>query len=458
MIKNLLLCLFFIGISNTTNAQFWKKIQKKLEKKVEAKIDKETDKAIDGALDGKKKGDKTEAKKDDTSKSYGSASISHSTLYGITSINSLTKTKVNKQGKEIKIIGYWDTFGVDVHDGYIIKLKNVNNIDNLQNKTFKIPEEASLRLDYDALVKGKYNFDQKIRAGQQEVEFTSGSVTVTFNKDNNVMLSFSGNSLINNHENPNKDTNTLKGNIPATLTGMISTTSPEYTITKEFKKAEKRKQVTDEEEKAFAKNMLENISPTVNIPSTFNFNKSIEIKITDDRGDSQNLEFLTGSYPDIYGMSVAPKEMQGQEMLVVNTPKASTMFMNMAGMKIKKSTSLEQMGSQYNMEDKIPEDGDYSYKKTGNTKTIIGYLCEEVRVDYDYTNSKGSASFWLSKDFPIQNKAIPMLGMKMNNPNFSGFVLEMSTIQNGNKFTIEVTDVSDKNVSINTNEYKKMGF
>jgi hypothetical protein len=272
------------------------------------------------------------------------------------------------------------------------------------------------------------------------------------------MLSFSGNSLINNHENPNKDTNTLKGNIPATLTGMISTTSPEYTITKEFKKAEKRKQVTDEEEKAFAKNMLENISPTVNIPSTFNFNKSIEIKITDDRGDSQNLEFLTGSYPDIYGMSVAPKEMQGQEMLIVNTPKASTMFMNMAGMKIKKSTSLEQMGSQYNMEDKIPEDGDYSYKKTGNTKTIIGYLCEEVRVDYDYTNSKGSASFWLSKDFPIQNKAIPMLGMKMNNPNFSGFVLEMSTIQNGNKFTIEVTDVSDKNVSINTNEYKKMGF
>lgn len=441
-----------------TNGQFWKKLKKKAKEKISNaedklidKLDKKTDKKIDDTIDGKKGDDKK------TAKSYGSASISHSILYGSTSITSLTKTKINKEGAKVKFIGYWDTFGVDVHDGYILRLKNVEDINFLQNKTFKIPEEASLRLDYDALVKGSYNFDSKIRAPQQELEFTSGTVTVTFNKDKNVILMFSGQGKINNHNIKKKDGDySLKGNTPATLSGTISTTSPEYTITKERK--EKKKNTIDEISEDEKMNMLRKMSPTVNIPSTFSFNKTIEVKMTDEKGDSQTVEFLTGSYPDIYALAVAPKEMQGQEMLIVNTPKSSSMFMNMGGMKIKKITSLEQMGSQYNMVENLPEDRDFKYKKTGKTKTIIGYLCEEVKVEYDYTNSKGSASFWLSKDFPIQNKAIPMLGMRMNNPNFSGFVLEMNTTQNGKKFTIEVTNVSDKNVSINTNEYKKMGF
>jgi hypothetical protein len=455
LIKTLLFSFFIIGICPSSNAQFWNKIKNKVKQKVENKIEKEADKKIDSILNGKKKTKPKEVKKD-SYESFGSASINHSILYGTTSINSLTKTKVNKQGKEVKIIGYWDTFGVDVHDGYIIMLKNVDDINNLQNKTFKIPEEASVRLDYDALVKGQYNFNQKVRAGQQEVEFTSGSVTITFNKDKNIILSFSGNSLINNHKNPNKDVNTLKGNIPVTLTGMINTTSPEYTITRERK--EKQKNNVDAISNDKKIEMFKKMSPTINIPSTFSFDKRIEVKMTDHRGDAQTIDFLTGNYPDIYGMSVATKEMKGQEMLIVNTPKSTTMFMNMPGMKIKKTMSLEQMGNQYNMSDKLPEDGDFSYKKTGNTKTIIGYLCEEVKVEYEYTNQKGSTSFWLSKNFPIQNKAIPMLGMKMNNPNFSGFVLEMNTIQNGKKFTIEVVNISNKKVEINTNEYKKMGF
>ncbi|MEO9571052.1 MAG: hypothetical protein ABJH82_09800 [Polaribacter sp.] len=447
-----------------TNAQLWKrlkkKVQNKVEQKIEEKIDKETDKVIDSTLNGKKpkkvlKNDK-KSKIDDRNKSYGSSSIMHAVLYGAININHLSKTKVNKRGKEVEIIGYWDTFGADVHDGYIIKLKNVDDINKLQNKTFKIPEEVSLQLDYDALVKGQFNFDQMVSAPQQGLKFTSGTVTITFNKDENIIINFSGKAKLSNVKTERGKGDFNKGFTLANISGMINTTEPEYTITRERKTKEKNPVDAHTEDEKME--MLRKVLPTVNIPSTFNFNKGIEVKMIDERGDVQNIEFLIGKYPDIYGMSITTKEMQGQKMLIVNTPKAMTMFINMGGMKIKKSTSIEQMGDQYNMEDKIPEEGDFEYKKTGNTKTIIGYLCEEVKVDYNYTNQKGSTSFWVSKKFPIQNKALPMLGMKMNNPNFSGFVLEMNTIQNGKKITIEVTNISDKSVNINTNDYKKMGF
>lgn len=456
MFKNVILSFFFFTITVSANAQLWKKLKKKAQQKLENKIEKEADKKVDSILYGKKKTSKTEVPKTNTVnnrlKSYGSASINHTNLYGSFSVNDLSKTKVNKQGKKVTITGSWRTSDADVFDGYILTINNVENIGDLKNKTVKIPQEATLKLAYNALVKGKYIYERGQEYAPQNFEVIAGTATITFHKDNNVSLNFSGEVKLDNH----KDNEDFVNNTPAVINGMINTTEPEYTITKEIKTKEKDAVDTLSEDEKMA--IFSKAVPTVNIPSTFSFNKSIELKMTDDRGDSQNIVFLTGSYPDIYGISVSAEEMQGQEMLVVNTPKSSTMFMNMAGMKIKKSTSLAQMGNQFNMEDKLPEEGDFEYKKTGKTKTIIGYLCEEIKVDYDYTNSKGSVSFWVSEDFPIQNKALPMLGMKMNNPYFSGFVLEMNSNHQGKEFTMQVVSISDKSVNINTNDYKKMGF
>ncbi|WP_146106936.1 hypothetical protein [Polaribacter porphyrae] len=454
LVKPFLLCVCLIGLSNSTNAQFWKKLKKKLEKKVEQKveekIDKETDKVIDSTLNGKKK----KVKKDNRLKSYGSASISHSALYGMFSVNDLGQTGVEKQGDKVSITGFWRTSDADVFDGYILKIKNVDDINALQNKTFKIPEEATLKLSYNALVKGKYEYRRGQVHAPQDIQVKSGTATVTFNKDQNVSVNFSANVKLSDY---NKS-ELAENDTPATINGMITTTSPKYTITKEFKQIERKEQNNDltEADKTYIKSKL---SPTINIPSSFTFNKSIELEFTDNRGETFPMEFLLGKYPDIYGISVASKEMGAEgKVVMVMTPKSSTAFMDVAGMKMKRSSSLEQMGSQFNMTDKLPQDGDFDYKKTGNTKNILGYICHEYRVDYNYSNSKGNSIFWVSKDFPIQNKQLPMLGMKMNNPYFSGFVLELNSTHQGENYTIKVTKVSDKSMTINTSEYRKMGF
>ena len=443
-----------------TQAQLWKKLKKKAQEKISKaedklidKLDKKTDKKIDETIDGKKKGDTKSIK---SLKSFGTASINHSTKYGNVLVNQLTKTKVRKSGNQFQFIGNWVTSSIDVFDGYNLQILNIESIDAInQKKTFKIPEEATLNLGYDPIK----DYKGESSGEGQNYNVESGTVTVNFNKDTSVSISFIGNATLTKailKPNGIDEYDYIK--TPVSLNGMINTTSPEYSIYKERNTKSRKKQNIElsESDKTYLK---EKLSPTVKIPDSFSFDKNIEVEITDDRGDKQTMEFLLGKYPDIYGISVAAKEMQGQgNVVMVMTPKSSTAFMDVAGMKMKKSTSLEQIGSQINMAEKLPEEGDFDYKKTGKAKIIVGYFCEEYKVDYNYTNQKGSASFWVSKDFPIQNVEMPMLGMKMNNPYLKGFVLELNTTTDGQNFTIKVTKVSDKNLTINTTEYRKMGF
>ena len=451
--KKLLFSFLFFALTFSANAQLWKKLKNKAQQKLENKIEKEADKKVDSLLYGKKKTEKPDTI-DNQQKSYGSASINHSILYGNFSVNDLSKTKVNKEGKKATIKGYWRTSSADVFDGYILTINNLENIEELSNKTFKIPEEATLKLAYNALVKGEYIYKRGQEHAPQNFELISGTATITFHKDKNVSLNFSGDVKLDNH----KDNEDFVNNTLAVINGMINTNEPEFIVTKVIANASGNKANTElsESDKVFLK---EKLSPTVNIPSSFSFNKSIKVEMTDSRGEKTPMEFLLGNYPDIYGISVSAKEMQGQgAVTMVMTPKSSTAFMDVAGMKMKRSTSIAQIESQYNMTNKLPEGADFEYKKTGNTKTILGYNCQEYKVTYNYTNATGSASFWVAKDFPIQNIEMPMLGMKMNNPYLEGFVLELNSNHQGQNFNIKVIEFSNKNLLINSSEYKTMGF
>lgn len=450
--------------ANTSNAQFWKKLKNKVKQKVENKIEKETDKTVDSLLDGKKKKKKKEAIIPvNKNKDYGDFSVSHTTKFGSVTIDELGRTKISKEGNKFKLSGSWWSHSADIHDGYVLILKNGISIEEINKKgKFLIPTEATLMLSYDPSLpnkaKPKNGFVRAVTKDYQTYSLTKGAVTINIQKNEKVDFSFNGEAELVTSVVENNDGSYTKTKSSSMVLGNFSTIKPEFLVTKIINEKKENTNNTSitENDKNFLKKKL---SPTVNIPNSFSFNKSIEVEITDNRGEKYPMEFLLGNYPDIYGMSVASKEMQGQgKVIMVMTPKSSTAFMDVAGMKMKRSTSLEQMGNQYNMNDKLPDGADFEYKKTGNTKSILGYNCEEYKVDYNYTNVKGSASFWVTKEFPIQNIEMPLLGMKLNNPYLQGFVLELNSKHDGQNWVIQVKKVSDKNVSINTSEYKKMGF
>jgi hypothetical protein len=459
----LIICSFFFLGTYTSNAQLWKKLKKKAQEKIQKAEDKLVngiDKTIDKTVNGKT--NKTEKKKAEekivtnNEKDFGDATISHSHTYNKIKIGHLTQTNVNKQGNKFTVSGHWWSSGVDVYDGYDVTIKNTTKEELMNGKTFQIPDEASFYIGYDPLLGDRENRKDKWK-GSVKNNIESGTIKVQYVEGLSVQISFNVNGTLQKYVDDGG--NGYYDEKPITINGTLTTEDPSFQITKETKtttnNSSSSNDVSDEE----LEKLYESTSPTVDIPSTFSFNKKITLEVTTDDGDNQEINILLGKYPDIYGINVAVKEMQGQgNMLMVMTPKSSVAFMDVAGMKMKKATSLDQLGDQFETQENLPEDGDFEYQKTGNTKTILGYTCYEYKVDYDYTNSKGSATFWVSEEFPIQNKELPMLGMQLNNTNFSGFVLEMNGEHEGKKSTIKVTNVSDTNLSINSNEYRNMGF
>jgi len=421
-LKLLAFNIFLFVANQSLYAQFWKKIQKKLEKKVEQKveqkIDKETDKLLDSTLYGKRKRNDEGKPTSNVPKFISDTGIlllyNHGYEYKTKDISISVYGKFDKTNLS-KSIKYYNSDRViapvdALPAGYVL----ANNDDGYLN-----PKEGQVQIHHADSTKIVYSLKGTWNTfeGNKPVNgsYVSLSVADIVDKRNTTK-----------ERSIKKDKNTNES---------ISNSTSNKTTTS----------VTT--------------SPTVNIPSSFSFNKNISIEVTTDRGEKQTIDFLIGNYPDIYGISVASKEMQGQgKVVMVMTPKSSTAFMDVAGMKMKKTTSLDQMGDQFNVSDQLPEDGDFEYKKTGNTKTILGYNCDEYKVDYKYANDEGSAGFWVSKDFPIQNKALPMLGMSINNPNFNGFVLELNSTHQGRTTTMKVTDVSNINTTINSNEFRKMGF
>jgi len=421
-LKLLAFNIFLFVANHSLYAQFWKKIQKKLEKKVEQKveqkIDKETDKLLDSTLYGKRKRNDEGKPTSNVPKFTSDTGIlllyNHGYEYKTKDISISVYGKFDKTNLSKSIKSYNSDRVIAPVDalpaGYVL----ANNDDGYLN-----PKEGQVQIHHADSTKIVYSLKGTWNTfeGNKPVNgsYVSLSVADIVDKRNTTK-----------ERSIKKDKNTNES---------ISNSTSNKTTTS----------VTT--------------SPTVNIPSSFSFNKNISVEVTTDRGEKQTIDFLIGNYPDIYGISVASKEMQGQgKVVMVMTPKSSTAFMDVAGMKMKKTTSLDQMGDQFNVSDQLPEDGDFEYKKTGNTKTILGYNCDEYKVDYKYANDEGSASFWVSRDFPIQNKALPMLGMSMNNPNFNGFVLELNSTHQGRTTTMKVTDVLNINTTINSNEFRNMGF
>ncbi|PTX62206.1 uncharacterized protein DUF4412 [Kordia periserrulae] len=184
---------------------------------------------------------------------------------------------------------------------------------------------------------------------------------------------------------------------------------------------------------------------------SYTFNQMITLEMQTEGNEKAQLDFLfDNKNADVICMKLDNMgDDSGGKVYAVITPTSSTMFMDMSGMKIKKKVSREELG-QLAYSDNIPQHNDL--EKTGNTKTILGYSCEE----YVYKNEGGTVHAWVAKNFPIKQKFVPILGMKKDGP-FEGFVLELNYKAANESGSVKVIKIdTNASVKINANEYTSM--
>ncbi|WP_046744391.1 DUF4412 domain-containing protein [Kordia zhangzhouensis] len=221
---------------------------------------------------------------------------------------------------------------------------------------------------------------------------------------------------------------------------------------------EKVEQKAIEEAEKAADNMLDKMLGNKKVQQSkdttvksYHFNQSVTIQMQTEGNESATLDFLFDSNdPNVICMKLDNAgDNSGGQVYAVITPTESTMFMNMPGMKIKKKVTNDQLG-QLDYSSKIPQNNELS--KTGRTKTILGYTCEE----YTYENDGGKVYAWVANSFPIKGKFVPILAMKKEGP-FEGFVMELKYEASQDSGSVKVIKVdTNADIKIDTNAYKSM--
>lgn len=97
-------------------------------------------------------------------------------------------------------------------------------------------------------------------------------------------------------------------------------------------------------------------------------------------------------------------------------------------------------------------------KKTGRTKNILGYKCEE----YEYANEEGRANYWITNDLKRSTRDIYssiFQSAMFTGGLYNGFLMEseFSDFESGEKSTMQVTEVDESiNKTFTPGEYEIM--
>ncbi len=168
--------------------------------------------------------------------------------------------------------------------------------------------------------------------------------------------------------------------------------------------------------------------------------------------------------------NINSKEKDQQDMptsmLSVIDEKNQTMIIFMEDQKMAQVLSMEKIkniSEAENEEENINTDFE-GLKKTGKTKKILGYTCEEFVA----ANDENKFSIWITDELELfQKNMFYSINESLGGNTFAnipkdaqGFMMEMhfENLVNGEKGKMIVTDINKQSKSINTSEYQYMNL
>ena len=183
--------------------------------------------------------------------------------------------------------------------------------------------------------------------------------------------------------------------------------------------------------------IIKGIKTNVPTESSYDFVGFAEMEITgmDEQGkaiDPTRIKIFLNDGREYSGMEFSPaksgRSANAEHTLMIFDMKnnASIILMDTEDGKASMAYGLDfqkiaEMGEE-ELEESEASNDDLNFVKTGNTKTVLGYLCEEYLMDWE----EGSASYWITQA-PIEGvgsfwgKNSPFINQKMKDKNYEKF-------------------------------------
>lgn len=202
---------------------------------------------------------------------------------------------------------------------------------------------------------------------------------------------------------------------------------------------------------------------TADLPESYSFDHSVDMVIEsfDKKGKpegTQAMKMLFSESDAIFGVQMNVEGMENVSVIDVDA-KLMVMLMDMGTSKMAMTLDLDQKWSEVESEDTNYENP--SFTKTGRTRTILGYKCDEYLVEEDGERTE----FWVTRDefldvykaFGMMNASSPKGQNVADHP--GGMVMEMnSTSKNGERSSMRVVAVNkNQGKTISTKGYSSMG-
>ncbi len=457
IIKWGLLMVFLINYQ-TVDAQLFKKLKNKVEKKLEQKAEEKIDKKIDEVLTETAK--KTDNSENESIKNadFGDVIISHSNTYKSVQISEISKIKAIRSNTEWSFKGSWWSHEADIHDGFFLTLKTTDHLRHDTNReedvkrTFKIPEEATLKLSYDPMLpyytKTGNNYKKAVTDEYQTYNVSKGEVTIDVLSEEAIQISFSGKVTLRKVVRHSKNSEDYSESFfEATIKGGIDGNTPEFIDNQSISKNdEEREAVTTRD------NMIKENRIPVDKPGVYQFTFETVVKVTvPEQNRSYNMSYLlnpNASYMAIKtDMSEYSDEKMAGESIIVMDEGNTHIFVDTQGMKMQMSQNMMEGKQKENPTDQMATYDYTKLTKTGKTKTILGAIC------YEYTmfDANTKINLWVAPDINLPNWFV------QNKDVLKGHIMEYTVKSNTGHMKSEVIAIKDNILKkINPKDYKKM--
>ncbi|MDO6803675.1 hypothetical protein Q4595_14570 [Wenyingzhuangia sp. 1_MG-2023] len=428
--KTKLLIALFCVFSVNTQAQFFKKLKDKISQKVDNVVDQKIDKIL---TDTSKE---TVTPQNTTTNANGVCTIKHNNSIGNINLNNFRNVKTTASNHQLKINGSWLTHDVDIADGIYITVHDPDfiseNVTTLNSKTYTLYKSEDVIPSKGAVISIAYDPNKTNSTpskNYQNYYLTNGTLTLKNITDTNVEITFKGTPLDPYHSIQN---------LASSVSGNLSVNNTTTTYNFEQQQEEHNDNGYNNSS-ANIKNY--DLTKAKSVEKTYVFDNTITYNYSDGNNNYQYL-LLQNQQENYFATSMDSHE--GNVVYIQDGDKGVSL--------IEANGEKMQIPSQHNINDKIEHSfgtigNNNSFKKTGKTKTILGYKAHQYSVKDDQGNI---TEIWASDEVNLKNI---MIG---NNPIIKGFIMEITYKQNDDVLTSKITKISKETTIFNTIEYKNL--